>query len=94
MQEVISLGATRVIVPGNFAIGCMPVYLTGFETSDSMMYDNMKCLQNLNEFAMFQNSRLQQALAKLQKHNPNVTIVYSDYFNAMKDLLQDAPSHG
>ncbi|CAO2831620.1 unnamed protein product [Amaranthus hypochondriacus] len=94
VSELISLGATRVVVPGNFAIGCIPVYLTGFETSDSMMYDNMKCLQNLNEFAMFQNSRLQQALAKLQRHNPNVTIVYADYFNAMRDLLQDAPSHG
>ncbi|KAL6323991.1 hypothetical protein AAG906_006262 [Vitis piasezkii] len=38
-KKVIDYGAQRVVVPGNFPIGCFPIYLTGFQTNDSAAYD-------------------------------------------------------
>ncbi|XP_021758676.1 acetylajmalan esterase-like [Chenopodium quinoa] len=94
VKEVIGLGATKVVVPGNFAIGCMPIYLSNFKTNDSNMYDDLHCLKGLNGFAMFQNDRLKVAIKELQTQHPNVAIVYADYFNALKGLLQNATSNG
>ncbi|XP_021750632.1 acetylajmalan esterase-like [Chenopodium quinoa] len=94
VKDVINLGATKVVVPGNFAIGCMPIYLSTFKANDSNMYDELHCLKGLNGFATFQNDRLQEALKELQGQYPNVAIVYADYFNALKGLIQNAASHG
>uniref|UniRef100_A0A803M690 Uncharacterized protein n=1 Tax=Chenopodium quinoa TaxID=63459 RepID=A0A803M690_CHEQI len=94
VKELISFGASKVVVPGNFAIGCMPIYLSTFKTSDSNMYDELQCIKGLNGFATFQNDRLQVAIKELQTQYPNVAIVYADYFNALKGLLQNAASNG
>ncbi|KAI4312256.1 hypothetical protein MLD38_037086 [Melastoma candidum] len=34
INELINMGAVTIVVPGNLPIGCLPVYLTSFETSD------------------------------------------------------------
>ncbi|KNA06440.1 hypothetical protein SOVF_181110 [Spinacia oleracea] len=94
IQELISLGATRIVVPGNFPIGCLPIYLTSFQTNDRTMYDELNCLKGMNEFAMFQNNYLQQILREIQMQHPTVTIVYADYFTALTQLLQNAASLG
>lgn len=94
IQEVISLGATRVIVPGNFPIGCMAVYLEAFKTNDARMYDELQCLKSLNNFAEFQNDRIQEAIGEIQTDHPDVSIQYADYFSALKEILQHATSFG
>ncbi|XP_021744652.1 acetylajmalan esterase-like [Chenopodium quinoa] len=94
VKELIGFGATKVVIPGNFAIGCMPIYLSNFKTNDSTMYDELQCLKGLNNFATFQNDRLQLAIKELQTQHPNVAIVYADYFNALKGLIQNAASNG
>uniref|UniRef100_A0A803MJB1 Uncharacterized protein n=1 Tax=Chenopodium quinoa TaxID=63459 RepID=A0A803MJB1_CHEQI len=94
VKEVINLGGTKVVIPGNFAIGCMPIYLSAFETNDPNMYDELQCLKGLNGFATYQNVRLQEAIKDLQTQYPIVAIVYADYFNALKGLLQNVASNG
>ncbi|XP_043717237.1 GDSL esterase/lipase At5g03980-like isoform X2 [Telopea speciosissima] len=94
VMEVIKLGATQVIVPGNFPIGCLPIYLTIFQTNDTEAYNEFKCLKGLNGFAMFHNDQLQQALQQLRNAHPNVDIVYADYYNAFKWVLHRAPLLG
>ncbi|KAJ4951980.1 hypothetical protein NE237_028812 [Protea cynaroides] len=47
-EEVIKLGATRVVVPGNFPIECIPIYLTAFKSNDMASYDELECLKGLN----------------------------------------------
>ncbi|KAJ9131196.1 hypothetical protein P3X46_035281 [Hevea brasiliensis] len=88
--RVIGFGATRIIVPGNFPIGCMPIYLTGFHSNDSNAYDEFHCLKELNNFSMYHNEQLQQAIKELQEDHSNVTIVYGDYYNAYKWILWKA----
>ncbi|KAJ4962104.1 hypothetical protein NE237_022014 [Protea cynaroides] len=92
--DVIELGAARVVVPGNFPIGCFPIYLTAFQTNDTTAYDGFKYLKDLNSFAMFHNDQLQQALQQLREKYPNVDIVYADYYNAFKWVFDNAPFLG
>ncbi|XP_057962348.1 acetylajmalan esterase-like [Malania oleifera] len=94
VERVIEYGAARVVVPGNFPIGCMPIYLTGFHTNDSAAYDQFGCLKELNNFAMYHNDHLQKAINELVGKNPNAIIAYADYYNAFLSLLQNAPSLG
>lgn len=94
MQRVIGLGATRVVVPGNFPIGCLPVHKTGFASDASAAYDENECLKELNDFAKYHNQQLEEAIHKLQQQNPTAIIVYADYYNAYQFLLQYAKSQG
>ncbi|KAK9697277.1 hypothetical protein RND81_08G026600 [Saponaria officinalis] len=93
-EELISLGATQLIIPGNFPVGCMTVYLAGFKSNDPSMYDDLKCLISLNEFAKFHNDQLRQTIKKLRKKHPHVAIAYMDLDKAMRKMLQHATSLG
>ncbi|CAD5330752.1 unnamed protein product [Arabidopsis thaliana] len=85
-REVIRAGAVNVVVPGNFPVGCFPIYLTSFPVKDTKDYDDNGCLTHLNEFAMDHNNQLQEAIASLRKEFPDVAIVYGDYYNAFQYL--------
>ncbi|KAF8397894.1 hypothetical protein HHK36_016819 [Tetracentron sinense] len=92
--EVIRAGARRVVVPGNFPIGCIPFYLTSFPSGDPRAYDDMRCLRGVNEFAMLHNSVLQRALDELRRDYPNVVILYADYYTAFQSVLRRAAHLG
>ncbi|CAN7069774.1 unnamed protein product [Brassica rapa subsp. trilocularis] len=87
-REVIRAGAVNVVVPGNFPVGCFPIYLTSFPVNDPKAYDDKGCLIRLNEFAMDHNNQLQEAISSLQKEFPGVVIVYGDYYNAFQYVLR------
>ncbi|TYH32696.1 hypothetical protein ES332_D13G007000v1 [Gossypium tomentosum] len=89
-KRVIGYGATRLVVPGNFPIGCFPVYLTKYQTNDSTAYDELHCLKELNNFSIYHNYLLQQAIAELKEEHPDETVVYGDYYNAFLWLLSKA----
>ncbi|GLT94888.1 hypothetical protein SLE2022_126020 [Rubroshorea leprosula] len=94
VTRVIGYGATRVIVPGNFPIGCFPSYLTDFQTNDTSAYDKYHCLKYLNEFSMDHNKYLQQAIEQLRAEHPTVILVYADYYAAFIWLLDNAAQFG
>lgn len=90
LQRVISVGATRVVVPGLFPIGCFPLYLTAFQTNNSNAYDKNKCLKELNSFSKYHNGKLQEAIQELKREYPHVVIVYGDYYHAFEWLYNHA----
>ncbi|KAK9292285.1 hypothetical protein L1049_020249 [Liquidambar formosana] len=94
VTRVIGYGAVRVVVPGNFPIGCLPIYLTGFQTNNSAAYDELHCLNGLNDLARYHNDHLQKAIEELRQENPNALIVYGDYYNAFLWLVRNAPFLG
>ncbi|KAL8154217.1 hypothetical protein V2J09_011977 [Rumex salicifolius] len=94
VKEVIDHGAVQLVVPGNFPIGCLPMYLNSFASDNSSNYDDLGCLKPLNEFAMLHNNQLQQSIKELQKQNPSVAIYYGDYYSAFTWVLQNAASLG
>ena len=79
-----------MVVPGNFPIGCLPVYLTKYHTKNSAAYDDFHCLKGLNNFSIYHNDLLKQAIEDLRKENPNAVIVYGDYYNAFQWVYQNA----
>ncbi|KAM3378156.1 acetylajmalan esterase-like [Capsicum galapagoense] len=95
VETVIGFGAVRIVIPGNFPIGCMPNLLTMFSTNNSTAYDEYHCLKDLNNLAIFYNHHLQKAIQELEKaYYPNITLIYGDYYNAYQWLLQNATSLG
>ncbi|KAK4339625.1 hypothetical protein RND71_041087 [Anisodus tanguticus] len=94
VKRVIGFGTTRIVVPGNFPIGCHPIFLTKFMSNNSTAYDEYHCLKGLNNFAIYYNHHLQQAIDELKKHYPNITLIYGDYYNAFLWLLQNAVTLG
>ncbi|XP_060178002.1 acetylajmalan esterase-like [Lycium barbarum] len=94
IREVIQLGATRILVPGVYPFGCLPVYLTRFVVPNPNAYNPLCCLRNMNGFAAYHNTELNKALQNLQRQLPNVRIVYGDYFGALTTLLRNAPRFG
>ncbi|KAK6232512.1 hypothetical protein SCA6_002585 [Theobroma cacao] len=90
VKRVIGYGATRLVVPGNFPIGCFPVYLTKFQTNDTTAYDDLHCLKYLNNISIYHNDLLQQAIEELKEEHPNVIIVYGNYYTAFQWLLSKA----
>ena len=79
-----------MVVPGNFPIGCLPVYLTAFKTNNrTATYDEFNCLKDLNDFAEYFNERLQHAIKELRNENPDTVILYADYYNAFQWLFRN-----
>ncbi|KAL8028870.1 hypothetical protein ABFX02_14G189800 [Erythranthe guttata] len=90
INRVIEFGAVRIVVPGILPLGCLPALLTRFETKDSKSYDKFQCLNYLNNLSQYHNSELQKAIQEVKKQNPNVAILYGDYYNAYTAILRNA----
>ncbi|KAF5177356.1 GDSL esterase/lipase, partial [Thalictrum thalictroides] len=95
-KRLIDLGAKKLVVPGNFPIGCFPIYLNAFESDPSMSFDNNSCIKELNEFARYQNQYLQRALDRLKEEEEtnNVVILYADYYKAFESIFDKASDFG
>ncbi|KAK9689941.1 hypothetical protein RND81_09G092800 [Saponaria officinalis] len=86
-KQVIGFGATRVYIPGNFPIGCLPIYKATFENVYSL--DELDCSDGLNDFARFHNDNLKQVIEELQKEYPEVAIIYGDYYSALSSIIEN-----
>lgn len=94
-REVLDMGARRVIVPGNFPIGCVPGFLAmNAASSEAADYDSAGCLRELNDFAAKHNARLRRAVAGLQAAYPGAAVAYADYFDSFLALLHNASALG
>ncbi|KAI7981180.1 Acetylajmalan esterase [Camellia lanceoleosa] len=94
VRELIRLGAIRIVVPGNFPLGCFPIYLSKSNSTDPRLYDDLGCLRSLNELIVFQNNLLQKAIGSLRQEFPHVVIVYADYYSSFQSVLRRAPFLG
>ncbi|KAI8543180.1 hypothetical protein RHMOL_Rhmol08G0197800 [Rhododendron molle] len=80
VRQVIGYGAARVVVPGNFPIGCFPIYLTAFQSNNPNDYDEHHCLKELNSISNYHNDKLQEAIQQLQREYLNTVIVYGKMY--------------
>ncbi|KAL8162235.1 hypothetical protein V2J09_013724 [Rumex salicifolius] len=88
VQEVIDMGGRHILVPGNFPIGCIPIYRGIFASNNTSDYDHLKCLKAFNQVAKFQNKQLQEAIKELKNKNPRVHIAYVDLYSAYTWLIE------
>ncbi|CAN8313525.1 unnamed protein product [Cochlearia groenlandica] len=95
ITELIGMGGTTFLVPGEIPIGCSVAYLTIYQTSNTEEYDPITgCLKWLNKFGEYHSEQLQAELHKLRKMYPHVNIVYADYYNAVSRLFQEPTKLG
>ncbi|KAM0844290.1 hypothetical protein ACQ4PT_057159 [Festuca glaucescens] len=93
-KEVLEMGATRMVIPGNFPLGCVPSYLSAASEEDLAAYDGSGCLIGLNLFAQMHNVLLQQGVRELRESYPSATIAYADYFAAYVQMAQGRAQDG
>ena len=93
-KELLDMGATRLVIPGNFPLGCVPSYLSAVDEKDPAAYDGSGCLIGLNLFAQMHNVLLQQGIRELRRQYPSATIAYADYFTAYVQMLRGASRMG
>ncbi|KAL6634024.1 hypothetical protein ACP70R_026695 [Stipagrostis hirtigluma subsp. patula] len=92
--ELLEMGAVRMVIPGNFPIGCVPSYLAAANVTEPIAYDGDGCLAALNAFAELHNARLLDAVAWLRRSYPRAAIAYADYFAAYVGVLRGARALG
>ncbi|XP_064991782.1 GDSL esterase/lipase At1g28570-like isoform X2 [Musa acuminata AAA Group] len=95
ITDLIKLGAKKLVVPGNLPIGCVPVYLTQFQTQKLDDYDaKTGCIRWLNEFSQYHNRLLQDEIERVRGLHPNATIAYADYYESAMRLFESPKQFG
>ncbi|KAK4388008.1 Acetylajmalan esterase [Sesamum angolense] len=93
MKELIQLGASQVVVPGNFP-RCFPAFLAVAKKNRLTVYDDFGCVKSVNNLTSYENDDLQGALNSLRIEFPNTVILYADYYNAFLSVLRQAAIFG
>ncbi|XP_064971101.1 GDSL esterase/lipase At1g28580-like [Musa acuminata AAA Group] len=95
IEELIKLGARTMIVPGNFPIGCVAVYLTMFQSDRREDYESgTGCIEWLNQFSMYHNRHLLDELSQLRRRYPQATIIYANYYEAAMAIFRSPQEYG
>jgi len=94
VEQLISLGAMYVVVPGVLPVGCFPIYLTLYQTSNAGDYDQYGCLKRFNALSAQHNSLLQSKVSSLQSKYPGARIMYADFYSHVYDMVKSPGSYG
>uniref|UniRef100_A0A0E0G9K6 Esterase n=1 Tax=Oryza nivara TaxID=4536 RepID=A0A0E0G9K6_ORYNI len=94
-KEVLDMGATRVVIPGNLPLGCVPSYMSAVNATDRAAYDARGCLVALNLFAALHNAWLRRAVGELRRAYRGAAVVaYADYSAEYAATLDGAAALG
>ncbi|KAL6626956.1 hypothetical protein ACP70R_030682 [Stipagrostis hirtigluma subsp. patula] len=94
VETLIGLGAADVVVPGVLPIGCFPLYLTLYPSSNAGDYDGIGCLKSFNNLSSHHNELLKQALSTLRSKHPGVRLMYADFYAQVADMVRSPGSFG
>lgn len=83
-----------MIVPGNYAFGCAPWFLSQFQSNNTEDYDIFGCIKRINELSVYHNTLLMEELTKQRLLHPLTKIVYADYYGAQSQLFLNAKALG
>ncbi|PUZ63086.1 hypothetical protein GQ55_3G039600 [Panicum hallii var. hallii] len=94
-ERVIKHGAKTLVIPGMIPSGCAPPVLVTFADSDASEYDAATgCLKEPNEIVTLHNSLLRDAVEKLRAKHPDVSIIHTDLFNHVMEMVQSPEKFG
>jgi hypothetical protein len=94
LQTIVRTGAVDVVVPGVLPIGCFPIYLTLYGTSNAADYDSDGCLKSYNALSSYHNGLLKRSLANLQKTYPHARIMYADFYSQVIHMIRAPQNFG
>ncbi|KAF0920557.1 hypothetical protein E2562_035666, partial [Oryza meyeriana var. granulata] len=93
-ETLFGLGAVDIVVPGVLPIGCFPIYLTLYQSSNQDDYDQNGCLKSYNSLSVYHNGLLKQGLAGVQSKYPAVRLMYGDFYAQVTQMVQSPGSFG
>uniref|UniRef100_A0ACD5VYP8 Uncharacterized protein n=1 Tax=Avena sativa TaxID=4498 RepID=A0ACD5VYP8_AVESA len=94
VETLIGLGAVEVVVPGVLPIGCFPLYLTLYGSSNQSDYDGDGCLKRFNDLSSYHNQLLQQAIFDLRSKYTGVRLMYGDFYSQVTEMVRAPVSFG
>ncbi|KAF0920973.1 hypothetical protein E2562_037859 [Oryza meyeriana var. granulata] len=95
MQAVIEEGARYVVVPGQLAMGCLPIILTLYASPNATDYDaGTGCLRRFNGLAHYHNAALFAEVSLLRSRYPSAAIVFADYYQPVIKFLRNPDKFG
>ncbi|CAL4966098.1 unnamed protein product [Urochloa decumbens] len=95
-KRFIKHGVTNLVVTGMPPLGCTPPVLVRFDAdSDQARYNpRTGCLDEVNELAINHNSLLVESLEKIRAKNPEVEIIYADFFGPIMEMVESPRKFG
>ncbi|KXG21541.1 GDSL esterase/lipase At5g45910-like [Sorghum bicolor] len=94
LETIVRSGAVDVVVPGVLPIGCFPIYLTLYGTSNAADYDRDGCLRSYNGLSYYHNALLKRSLASLQRTYPHARIMYADFYTQVTHMIRAPHNFG
>ncbi|CAN6335980.1 unnamed protein product [Urochloa humidicola] len=94
LETIIRSGAVDVVVPGVLPIGCFPIYITLYGTSNGADYDGDGCLRSYNGLSYYHNALLKRSLASLQRTYPHARIMYADFYSQVTHMIRAPQNFG
>ncbi|KAL5199905.1 hypothetical protein ABZP36_021108 [Zizania latifolia] len=94
VEKLIALGAVNVVVPGVLPIGCFPIYISIYGTSNSADYDNLGCLKKFNDLSTNHNNQLKSKISALQSKYSSARIMYADFYSGVYDMVRNPGAYG
>ncbi|VFQ71786.1 unnamed protein product [Cuscuta campestris] len=88
IEGIYKLGCRTILVTGLPPMGCLPIQMT----ARSLLLRT--CLEEENLDAQIYNAKLVRLLPRIQESLPGSTILYSDAYNPMMELINNPQRHG
>ncbi|URE39790.1 GDSL esterase lipase [Musa troglodytarum] len=95
LERLIGLGAVDIIVPALLPVGCFPLYLTLYNTSDPEDYGpGTGCMRRHNALSWYHNTLLRRQLDRLRPKYPAVSIRFADFYAQVFDFAINPLKYG
>ncbi|RZR80332.1 hypothetical protein BHM03_00006346 [Ensete ventricosum] len=95
LERLIGLGAVDIIVPALLPVGCFPLYLTLYNTSDPEDYGpRTGCMRRHNALAWYHNTLLRRQLDRLRPKYPAASIRFADFYAQVFDFAINPLKYG
>ncbi|THU70024.1 hypothetical protein C4D60_Mb08t20630 [Musa balbisiana] len=95
LERLIGLGAVDIIVPALLPVGCFPLYLTLYNTSDPEDYGpRTGCMRRHNALSWYHNTLLRRQLDRLRPKYPAVSIRFADFYAQVFDFAINPLKYG
>ncbi|KAI3504559.1 hypothetical protein L2E82_46427 [Cichorium intybus] len=91
IETLLNKGAKYMVVQGLPTTGCLTLAMYLSPESDR---DDIGCVATVNNQSYIHNTILQTNIQNLRRKYPKAVIVYADYWNAYRSVVQNAPKLG
>ncbi|KAF3328566.1 GDSL esterase/lipase [Carex littledalei] len=87
-ESLLKQGVMYLMLPGLGPMGCTPIVLTIFASTNKSDYDSSGCLKIYNTIASYHTQLLSQAVTLLRAKYPQARIIFADYYGPVIAVLQ------